>query len=86
MASYNPYQLFYGHEPMFLSSIREKLAPIVDLDDPNICTECLQERAQFFQSAIPMVMENLSIAQHCDTLRYARIRSDAYQPQLWRFR
>ena len=32
-----------------------------------------------------MAMENLSIAQHCDTLRYAHIRSDAYRPQLWRF-
>ena len=33
-----------------------------------------------------MVMENLSIAQHRDTLRYARIRSGAYRPQLQRFR
>jgi hypothetical protein len=32
-----------------------------------------------------MAMENLSIAQHHDTLRYARIRSGAYQPQLRRF-
>ena len=29
-----------------------------------------------------MAMENLSIAQHRDTLRYARIRSGAYWPQL----
>ena len=33
-----------------------------------------------------MAMENLSIAQHRDTLRYARIRSGAYRPQLRRFR
>ena len=32
-----------------------------------------------------MAMENLSIAQHRDTLRYARIRSGAYRPQLRRF-
>jgi hypothetical protein len=32
-----------------------------------------------------MAMENLSIAQHCDRLRYARIRSGAYRPQLRRF-
>lgn len=32
-----------------------------------------------------MAMENLSIAQHPDTLQYARIRSGAYQPQLRRF-
>ena len=35
--------------------------------------------------AMPMAMKNLSIAQHRDTLRYARIRSGAYQSQLRRF-
>ena len=33
-----------------------------------------------------MALENLAIAQHRDTLRYARIRSGAYRPQLRRFR
>ncbi len=33
-----------------------------------------------------MAMENLAIAQHRDTLRYARIRSGAYKPQLRRFK
>ena len=74
LAFYNPYKLLYGLEPILPSSIREKLAPVVDLDDPNIWTECLQEWAQFFQRA----MENLSIAQHCDTLLYARICNGAY--------
>ena len=32
-----------------------------------------------------MAIENLFIAQHRDTLRYARIRSVAYRPQLRRF-
>ena len=32
-----------------------------------------------------MAMENLSIAQHRNTLRYAHIRSGAYRPQLRRF-
>ena len=32
-----------------------------------------------------MAMENLSIAQYHDTLRYARIRSGAYRSQLRRF-
>ena len=32
-----------------------------------------------------MAMENMSIAQRRDTLRYARIRSGAYRPQLRRF-
>ena len=86
LASYSMYKLLYGREPILPSSIREKLAPIVDLDDPNIWAKCLQERAQFFQRAMPMAMENLSIAQHHDTLRYACIRSGTYRPQLRRFR
>jgi hypothetical protein len=36
LASYNPYQLLYGHEPILPSFIQEKLTHIVDLDDPNI--------------------------------------------------
>ena len=35
---------------------------------------------------MPMALENLAIAHHRDTLRYARIRNGAYWPQLWRFR
>ena len=32
-----------------------------------------------------MAMENLSIAQHCDTLQYTRVHSRAYRFQLRRF-
>ena len=81
LVSYSPYQLFYGCEPILPSSNRGKLAPIVDLDDPNVWAQCLHDCAKFFQRAMPMAMENLAIAQHCDTLRYARIRSGAYRPQ-----
>ena len=86
LAPYSPYQLLYERELILPSSIREKLAHVVDFDDPNIWVECLQEWVQFFQRAMPMAMENLSIAQHRDTLHCARIRSGAYRPQLRRFR
>ena len=85
LASYSPYQLLYGREPILPNSIYKKLAPVVDLDDPNIWAECLQERAQFFQRAMLMAMENLFIAQHRDPLRNARICSGAYRPHLQRF-
>ena len=62
MAFYNPYELLYEREPILPSSIREKLAPLVDLEDLNIWAEHLQKRTQFFQRAMPMAMENLSIA------------------------
>ena len=86
LASYSPYQLLYGREPVLPSAVREKLNPVVDLDDPKIWAQVLQDRAEYFQRAMPMAMENLAIAQHRDRLRYARIRSGAYKPQLRRFR
>jgi hypothetical protein len=66
--------------------VREKLDPVVDLDDPKVWAQVLQDRAEYFQRAMPMAMENLAIAQHRDTLRYARIRNGAYKPQLRRFK
>ena len=85
LTSCSLYQLLYEPEPILLKFIRKKLDHIVDLDGPNIWAEFLQERAQFFQSAMPMAMKNLSIAQHCDTLHYARIHSGVYRPQFRRF-
>ena len=85
LLSFSPYQLLYGREPVLPSVVREKLHPVVDLDDPEIWAETLQDWAEYFRKAMPMALENLAIAQHRDTLRYARIRSGAYRPQLRRF-
>ena len=45
LASYSPYQLLYGREPILPSSVREKLAPVVNLDDPDVWAQCLHDRA-----------------------------------------
>jgi hypothetical protein len=34
---------------------------------------------------MPMAMENLSIAQHQDTLRYAHTQSASYKPKVRQF-
>ena len=81
LASYSPYELLYGRELVLPSAVREKLNPVVDLDDPKIWAQVLQDWDEYFQRAMPRVMENLAIAQHIDRLRYARIRSGAYKPQ-----
>ena len=75
----------YGREPILLYFVREKLVLDGDLDDPDMWAQCLRDRAEFFKRAMPMAMENFSIAQHRDTLRYATIESGAYRPQLRRF-
>lgn len=41
--------------------------------------------AQLFQRIMLMAFDNLAIAQHRDTLRYATIRGGGYRPQLRRF-
>jgi hypothetical protein len=67
----------YGHELINSSSIRKKQAHVVHLDDPNIWAECLQNQDQFFKRTMPIAIKNLSIAQHHEKLRYARICTGA---------
>ena len=86
LLSFSPYQLLYGRELVLPSAVREKLHPVVDLDDPEVWAQTLQDRAEYFQKAMPMALKNLAIAQHRNTLRYTRIRSGAYRPQLQQFK
>lgn len=57
----------------------------MDLNDLDVWPQCPYNRVEFFKTAMPMAIENLSIAQHGDTLLYICICSGAYQPQLPRF-
>jgi hypothetical protein len=43
---------------------------VVDLDSPATWAKVTAERAVVFRRVMPMAMENLSIAQHRDTLWY----------------
>ena len=51
---------------MLPSAGREKLHSMVDLDDPEVWAQTLQDRAEYFRKATPMALENLAIAQHRD--------------------
>ena len=42
-------------------------------------------RAEWLKGAIPVVANNLAIAQHRDTLRYAKTRDGTYLPKLHKF-
>jgi hypothetical protein len=44
---------------------------VVDLDSPSTWAKVITEKAALFNRVMPMAMENLSIAQYQDTLRYA---------------
>ncbi len=44
---------------------------VVDLNSLATWAKVITEKATLFKRDMPMAMENLSIAQHRDTLRYA---------------
>jgi hypothetical protein len=45
----------------------------------------VSDRAKLFEKDIPVAFDNLLIAQHRDTLRYAHTRSGHFQSKLHRF-
>jgi hypothetical protein len=45
----------------------------------------MEERAKLFEREMPIAFQNLAIAQHRDTLRYAHTRTGDYKPKLKRF-
>jgi hypothetical protein len=51
----------------------------VDLDSPTTWAKVIAEKVALFKRVMPMAMENLSIAQHRDTLRYAHTRGGSYK-------
>jgi hypothetical protein len=57
----------------------------VDLDFLSIWARVITDRVALFKRVMPMVMENLSIAQHQDTLRYAHTRGGSYKPKVKQF-
>ena len=85
LATFSPYFLLYGREPVIPGTIRREVQTVVNLDDPTTWIQVCEARAKLFRQAMPMAFDNLAIAQHRDTLRYATIRGRGYRPQLRRF-
>jgi hypothetical protein len=57
----------------------------VDLDSPATWTKVIAKRAVLYKRVMPMAMENLSIAQHRDTLRYAHTQGGSCKPKVRQF-
>jgi hypothetical protein len=68
---FSPYFLLYGRHPIPPSSIVTQMDQVVDLDSPTTWAKVIAKRVVVFRRVMPMAMENLSIAQHRDTLWYA---------------
>ena len=85
LATFSLYFSLYGRDPGLPASLQRDNQAVVNLDDPKIWIEVCTMRARLFERIMPMAFDNLAIAQHCDTFRYATIRGGGYQPQLRKF-
>ena len=73
LASYSPYFLLYGQDPDLPSVIRRESSKVVNLDDPEVWVRVCSQCAELLRRVMHAAFENLAIAQHRDTLRYATI-------------
>jgi len=79
---FSPYFLLFGRHPIPPSSIVVQIDQVVDLDSPATWAKVIVERAALFNRVMPMAMENLSIAQHRNTLWYAHTQGSSYKPKM----
>jgi hypothetical protein len=85
LSHFSPYFLLFGRHPIPPSSIAAQMDQVVDLDSLTTWAKVITERAALFWRVMPMSMENLSIAQHRDTLRYAHTQGGSYKPKVKQF-
>ncbi len=79
---FTPYFLLFGRHPIPPFSIVTQMDQVVDLDSLAIWARVIAKKATLFRRVMPMAMENLSITQHWDTLRYAHTRGGSYKPKV----
>src|SRR5450759_3025193 len=85
LAAYSPYFLLFGRHPVPPSTIAQQMSQVVDLDNETTWAKVIADWAALFKRVIPMMMQNLRIVQHRDTLRYAHTHGGSYRPKLCKF-
>jgi hypothetical protein len=75
LAGYSTYFLLFDRWSIVGTAIRKVYSKVVDLDDPKTWARVVEERAKLFEREMPIAFQNLAIAQHRDTLRYAHTRA-----------
>ena len=78
----SPYYMLYARHPVIPPAHVHKFADAIDLHNVEAATQNVLKRAQLVQTAGIIAGENLKIAQHRDTLRYATIRGGGYLPSI----
>ncbi len=85
LASFSPYFLLYNRDPDLPTTICRESSEVVNLDDLEMWLRVCSQRAKLFRRVMPVMFENLAIAQHRDTLWYATLRGGGYRPSIRRF-
>ncbi len=71
LSHFSLYFLLFGKHPIPPFSIVAQMDQVVDLDSLATWARVIVERVVLFWKVMLVAMENLSIAQHQDTLQYA---------------
>jgi hypothetical protein len=79
------YFLFFGRHPIPPSSIIAQMDQVVYLNSLAIWVRFIAQRVALFKRVMLMAMENLSITQHQDTLRYAHTQGGSYKLKVRQF-
>jgi len=82
----SPYSMLFATPPVIPPSVVERVAEALDFDNAEAAARSILERAALIQQQCVMVGQNLRIAQHRDTLNYARLRSGGYLPSVHQFK
>ncbi len=85
LASFSPYFLLYGQNQDLPMTIRRESNEVVNLDDLEMWLKVCFQCVELFRKVMSATFENLAIAQHRDTLRYAIIRGGGYRRLIRRF-
>ena len=79
----SPYKVMFGVAPVVPPSIKERYEGVIELTDPDSAAAVVVLRAQALKECCVTAGDNMLIAQHRDTLRYAEVRSGSYAPRLF---
>jgi len=82
---FSPYEMLFARKPVVPPAIFERMTEPIDFDDTETAASLLVERAESVKRMTVMAGDNLKIAQHRDTLRYATLRGGGYSPQLRKY-
>ena len=80
-----PYQMLYAVAPIIPPNVKARLQEPINMDGSVAAALQLARRAEEVQRSCIIAGWNAAIAQHRDTLRYAKLRSGAYLPKLKRY-